>query len=139
MELDRYEKAARSQCEKLHSELIQYDLQQLYARCSTMRRDGVLAFLCENETRVSDYIHSTVAQRTKSLAHIKPEDQSLFLMCALYHARIGWAMLHSICHRGVTAGPDERMITLQASAAARDLRDSWPTLWPFEDIDDPFA
>ncbi|HKT86391.1 MAG TPA: hypothetical protein VJQ77_09930 [Novosphingobium sp.] len=67
-----------------------------------------------------------------------------FLIAATHHVRCGAAWLDIACRYGVSAGhnPQPRFLLGQASAAARDLVEAFPTLWPFgddPDYPDPFG
>ena len=138
MDLDAYERATEQHCGELQKEIESYGLDRLQALCGQMGGDNFRSHIDANAPLMAEYIRRTPSERKKLHRYLPEGERAIFVLGCLYLARCGHALLQQVCQCGLTAGPSYRMISGQAAQASKRLRDDWPTLWPYEDVEDPF-
>jgi len=138
MDLDRYAEEAHRHCAEIFEELSRYDPGQVSEQCRAAGTDNFLALLTGNESDFLAYVRATPSARKRLLGKLAPKVRPMFLMAVLYHARCALALLRALSREGVAVGPPFRQVTARAAAAARRMETDWPSLWPFEDREDPF-
>ena len=138
MDLDAYERAARQHCGELRKEIEAYGLDRLQDLCGQMGLDNFRRHIDANANVMAEYIRRTPSERKKLHRYLPEGERAIFVLGCLYLARCGYALLHHVCRSGIMAGPSYRTISGQAAQASKLLHDDWPTLWPDEDIADPF-
>lgn len=142
MDLDRYNDAALREMRWFAERLRTEEIDALWRSGITLGAVGIQAILADERAAISKFMAMTPARRNRFLAKI-PDivERHGFLIAAAYMVRCGTAWLSLACNYGVSAGysPEPRFLLNQAATAALDLRDAFPTLWPFEDHPDPFG
>jgi hypothetical protein len=142
MEFDRYEDAAWREIAWYVDRLRAEGADALWRSGVVLGAAGIHAILDDQRAALRDFIGAPPAKRARALArHKDPIDRHGFLIAATYLARCAAAWLDVACRYGASAGygPGPRFLLGQAAAAAIELREAFPTLWPFEDHPDPFG
>jgi hypothetical protein len=141
MDLDVYDDWAQQELEWFRNRLLQEDPEALQASCAALGKSRVLAMLDERRNELREYIETERAQRDTILHRLGDETaQHAFLIAAAYKVRCGALWLDLATSKGLSAGygPSRSYLMNQAADAALALPDRFPTLWPFEDLADPF-
>ena len=142
MDLDRYEDAACSEIAWYVERLRAEGADALWRSGVVLGAAGILNILKDQGAELRDFMGGPPAKRARALAmHKDSVERHGFLIAATYLARCAAAWLDVACRYGVSAGygPEPRFLFGQAAAAAIELRDGFPTLWPFEDHPNPFG
>lgn len=142
MDLDRYQDAAWCEIVWYVERLRAEGADALWRSGVVLGAAGIHAILENQGTELRDFMGAPPAKRARALArHKDPVELHGFLIAATYLARCAAAWLNVACRYGVSAGygPEPRFLLGQTAAAAVELRDGFPTLWPFEDHPDPFG
>ena len=142
MDLDRYEDAAWREIAWYIDRLRAEGADALWRSGVVLGAAGIHAILDDQRGALRDFMGAPPAKRIRALARQKdPVERHGFLIAATYLARCATAWLDVACRYGVSAGygPEPRFLLGQAAAAAIELREGFPTLWPFEDHPDPFG
>lgn len=142
MNLDRYEDAAWREIAWYVERLRAEGADALWRSGLVLGAAGIHAILEDRRAALRDFMSAPPAKRARTLArHTDPVERHGLLIAATYLARCAAAWLDVACRYGVSAdySPEPRFLLGQAAAAAIELRDGFPTLWPFEDHPDPFG
>lgn len=145
MDLDRYNDAAWKEMNWCLERLRAEGVDALWRSGIALGAIGLNDILDIRGGAISEFLSLPPSQRAKRLAKMTDTvERHGFLIAATYHVRCGAAWLDIACRYGVSAGynPQTRFLLGQASAAARELVDGFPTLWPFDDdpdYRDPFG
>jgi hypothetical protein len=145
MDLDRYNDAALKEMHWCLDQLRTEGVNELWRSGIALGAVGIEDILTRRESEIGEFLSLPPGQRVRRLAKMSdPVDRHGFLIAATYHVRCGAAWLDIACRYGVSAvyNPQSCFLLGQASAAARDLIEAFPTLWPFEDdpdYPDPFG
>ena len=145
MDLDRYNDAASKEMHWCLDQLRTEGIDELWRSGIMLGAVGIGDILARRGSEISEFLSLPPSQRTKRLAKMtEGVERHAFLIATTYTVRCGAAWLDIACRYGVSAGynPQPRFLLGQASTAARELVDAFPTLWPFEgDLDhpDPFG
>ncbi|TPE61927.1 hypothetical protein FJQ54_07295 [Sandaracinobacter neustonicus] len=142
MDLDRYNDAASTEVHWYLDQLLKEGVDGVWRSGIMLGAVGINNILTQRGNEISEFMSLPPSQRTKRLAKITDSiDRHGFLIAATYNIRCGVAWLDIACRYGVSAGynPQPRFLLGQASTAARELFDAFPTLWPFDDYPDPFG
>ncbi|HEV7341728.1 MAG TPA: hypothetical protein VGN68_08835 [Sphingopyxis sp.] len=145
MDLDRYSDAASKEMSWCLDRLRTEGIGALWRSGISLGAIGLNDILDVRGREISEFLALPPGQRARRLAKMtNTVERHGFLIAATYHVRCAAAWLEIACRYGVSAGynPQPRFLLGQASAAARDLIDGFPTLWPFEDeadYPDPFG
>lgn len=142
MDLDTYRDWALAEVDWFHKRLIREGPEALQASCEKLGEGAVREVLRARKTEIRDYLQTPKNRRDAILRSVPDEgERHAFLIAAAYTARCAAAWLDMAASRGVSADyrPSRSFLAVQAADAAMELAANFPSLWPFEDLRDPFG
>lgn len=142
MDIDEYSHWATAERIWVLNRLQREDLEAVSRSCEEIGPGGLLAFLDEKQRDIQALFGVPESEREPILRSMSGEkERHVLLIASAYTARCAEAWLDLASDKGVSAGyaPAKSFLFLQAADAAMDLRQNFPTYWPFADLPDPFG